>query len=95
MTDDQRLLFLTSVLREFRQALDDCIGEDDVSPQDCYDPLIKVLGRDFGPRSFHQVSDVEVKALRDEYRTWLENPTIQSSDVRKAIEAICFHWPDG
>ncbi len=93
MTDGDRLLFLTTVGREFCESFTDIPEIDDISSQDCYDPLVKILGKDFSPRELHEIDDAALLRLRDEFRHWFEISSIEAHHVEQAVERVCAHWP--
>ena len=93
MTEADRVLFLTTVGREFCESFTASGEVSDISSQDCYDPLVEILGKDFSPRDFHEIDDAAVLKLRDEFRDWLEVPEIGAHHIQHAVATVCTHWP--
>ena len=93
MTEEDRLLFLTTVGREFCESFTASAEVGEISSQDCYDPLVNILGKDFSPRDFHDIDDAAVLKLRDEFRDWLEVSDIEAQHIQQAVERVCAHWP--
>ena len=94
MTDFDKEGFITTVLREFSESFFEFMDEEDFCPQDCYDPIVEVLGDDFKPNDFHFISHSKIQELQNKYNKWFETDQVTIKQIEDAIRCIKYHWPE-
>jgi hypothetical protein len=93
MTEQQHLDFVAASGEEFGEVLSPIVGQDGVSPQDCYDVLSRVLGRSFSPTILSRLDDSGIEQLRQEFSRYFELDVITTSHIKRAIDRILHRWP--
>lgn len=84
MNEDPK--FVSTLTKEFCKVLDAVVDEE-IEPPDCYEPLLKVLGKPITRDKLAAVTGAQRKELWKAFVEWFECDTIQPDDIQEAIEA--------
>ena len=89
--DRDRLVFLSTLGREFCTVLEPVVGPE-MCPQDSYEVFAKVLGRDFGPDTLRQLTASQTNRLRIFACELLESTSITDNHMEEVVSNTLWHW---
>ena len=85
--------FVSAICEEFSRAIDSVVPPEFLTPQDCWDPVIEVFGKDFDSRTLVGITDEQIRQLQAAFAKWFECEGITELQMRSAISAVLRRWP--
>lgn len=84
--------FVSAICKEFCEALSDVVLLEALSPQECWEPLINVLGKDVDAKTLADLTNEQIEQLRVAYASWFENDTITTDQIKTGISRTLVRW---
>ncbi|MEM8530378.1 MAG: hypothetical protein AAGF95_06005 [Chloroflexota bacterium] len=85
--------FISAVCEEFCEALSEVVSFEDINPQECWDPLIQVLGKDIDSDTLVHITKEQIEELRLVFSSWFENNNITTDHIQVGIKRTLSRWP--
>jgi hypothetical protein len=85
--------FVSAVCEDFSWAIEPSVDSELLSPQECWDPVVKVLGKNFDSGLLAQLTEEQVSSLRRAFVDHFEAESISTVQMQNAIERILRRWP--
>lgn len=88
-----RLDFVTAVCEEFFQAIEPVVNPEFLSPQECWNPVVEVLGSDFEPAVFSRMPTAQIDQLKSAFAEYFECDDITARQISTAVSRIVARCP--
>jgi hypothetical protein len=85
--------FITAICEEFAWEIEAVVETEFLTPQECWDPVVKVFGWNFDPVVLAHITDTEIEQLRIAFADWFECESISSDHIRTAVLRLQARWP--
>lgn len=81
------------VCSEFSEALGEVLEDGDFTPQDCWDPVVEVMGAEFTSTDLAALDEPAKERLRVAFAEFFEHEEIPIVAITSALERILWRWP--
>ncbi|MHA3774885.1 hypothetical protein ACXR0O_25475 [Verrucomicrobiota bacterium sgz303538] len=85
--------FVAAICEEFATAIEPVVDPDHLSPQECWGPLVEVLGSEFTPDNIANLREEQIGALRRSFALNFESEAISIEHIQSGIRATLRRWP--
>lgn len=89
MSEEDYADFISAVTGEFAETL---AGVCNLTPQDCFDPLLEVYGLEFNPARLHDTTEKQIHELAESFAEEFECQ-VPDELVRDAVTRSKARWP--
>lgn len=85
--------FISAICEGFCEVLSEVVPSEDITPQECWDPLIQVLGKDIDSGTLVRLTSEQIEELRLAFSSWFENNNITTDHIQAGINQTLSRWP--